>query len=247
MKIAVIIDCTIAAVLLGFVIYGAWRGLFRAVAGLLIAVLSLTGAMFAARELTPAATELIRPVIQSAVTQRVDDALRGDSSENAEAGEPEEAPQEAPRESAAPDGGPSRLQADQLLRLMGWDEGAAQALAEKAEDRVRQTGVSLAMAVVDSVMESFVYMVLLVVSFLVLSLLLHLAAKALDLAARLPGVSFLNGLGGALAGLVQGGLVIFLAVWLLRCLNAAPGAELVEQTHVLRFFMTSSPLDLLFY
>lgn len=243
MKIAVIIDCTIAAVLLGFVIYGAWRGLFRAVAGLLIAVLSLTGAMFAARELTPAATELIRPVIQSAVTQRVDDALRGDSSENAEAGEP----QEAPRESAAPDGGPSRLQADQLLRLMGWDEGAAQALAEKAEDRVRQTGVSLAMAVVDSVMESFVYMVLLVVSFLVLSLLLHLAAKALDLAARLPGVSFLNGLGGALAGLVQGGLVIFLAVWLLRCLNAAPGAELVEQTHVLRFFMTSSPLDLLFY
>ena len=247
MKIAVIIDCTIAAVLLGFVIYGAWRGLFRAVAGLLIAVLSLTGAMFAARELTPAATELIRPVIQSAVTQRVDDALHGDSSENAEAGEPEEAPQEAPQESAAPDGGPSRLQADQLLRLMGWDEGAAQALAEKAEDRVRQTGVSLAMAVVDSVMESFVYMVLLVVSFLVLSLLLHLAAKALDLAARLPGVSLLNGLGGALAGLVQGGLVIFLAVWLLRCLNAAPGAELVEQTRVLRFFMTSSPLDLLFY
>ena len=237
----------IAAVLLGFVIYGAWRGLFRAVAGLLIAVLSLTGAMFAARELTPAATELIRPVIQSAVTQRVDDALHGDSSENAEAGEPEEAPQEAPQESAAPDGGPSRLQADQLLRLMGWDEGAAQALAEKAEDRVRQTGVSLAMAVVDSVMESFVYMVLLVVSFLVLSLLLHLAAKALDLAARLPGVSLLNGLGGALAGLVQGGLVIFLAVWLLRCLNAAPGAELVEQTRVLRFFMTSSPLDLLFY
>lgn len=247
MKIAVIIDCTIAAVLLGFVIYGAWRGLFRAVAGLLIAVLSLTGAMFAARELTPAATELIRPVIQSAVTQRVDDALHGDSSENAGTGEPQETPQEAPQESAAPDGGPSRLQADQLLRLMGWDEGAAQALAEKAEDRVRQTGVSLAMAVVDSVMESFVYMALLVVSFLVLSLLLHLAAKALDLAARLPGVSFLNGLGGALAGLVQGGLVIFLAVWLLRCLNAAPGSELVEQTRVLRFFMTSSPLDLLFY
>lgn len=246
MKIAVIIDCTIAAVLLGFVIYGAWRGLFRAVAGLLIAVLSLTGAMFAARELTPAATELIRPVIQSAVTRRVDDALHGDSSAAEGAAETEKL-QEAPRESAAPDGGPSRLQADQLLRLMGWDEGAAQALAEKAEDRVRQTGVSLAMAVVDSVMESFVYMVLLVASFLVLSLLLHLAAKALDLAARLPGVSLLNGLGGALAGLVQGGLVIFLAVWLLRCLNAAPGAELVEQTRVLRFFMTSSPLDLLFY
>lgn len=236
----------IAAVLLGFVICGAWRGLFRAVAGLLIAVLSLTGAMFAARELTPAATELIRPVIQSAVTRRVDDALHGDSSAAEGAAETEK-PQEAPRESAVPDGGPSRLQADQLLRLMGWDEGAAQALAEKAEDRVRQTGVSLAMAVVDSVMESFVYMVLLVVSFLVLSLLLHLAAKALDLAARLPGVSLLNGLGGALAGLVQGGLVIFLAVWLLRCLNAAPGAELVEQTRVLRFFMTSSPLDLLFY
>ena len=243
MKIAVIIDCAIAAVLLGFVIWGAWRGLFRAVAGLLIAVLSLTGAMFAARELAPAVTELIRPVIQSAVTQRVDDALHGDPS----AGEAAEKAEEAPQGSAVPDGGQSRLQADQLLRLMGWDEGAAQALAEKAEDRIQQTGVSLAMAVVDSVMESFVYMALLVISFIVLSLLLHLAAKALDLAARLPGVSLINGLGGALAGLVQGGLVIFLAVWLLRCLHAAPGAELVEQTRVLRFFMTRSPLDLLFY
>ncbi|BAK99295.1 hypothetical protein OBV_20970 [Oscillibacter valericigenes Sjm18-20] len=264
MKTAVIIDCIVAAVLLGFMIYGAWRGLFRAVVGLLMVILALTGATFAARELTPMATELIRPVIETSVTQKVDDAINGGSSSEDGGSVTPVKPQigadtsEDQMASASvgaavssgdstQDGAQTRLQAGELLKLMGWDDTLTQSLSDKVAEKVQETGVSLAMAVVDSVMESFVYILLFALSFVVLMLLLHLVAKALDLAMQLPGIHFLNGLGGALMGLIQGALLVFLAIWLLRCLHVSFDAEIVAQTRLLSFFTSHSPLDLLFY
>ncbi len=265
MQTAVIIDCIVAAVLLGFLIYGAWRGLFRAVAGLLMVILALTGAMFVARELTPIATNLLRPVIENTVTQRVDDAMNGSapsqggeetvvpvqpeiSPPSSEASSPSGSASAANSSGALGDSGAqTRLQAGELLKLMGWDDTLTKSLSDRAEEKVRDTGVSLAMAVVDSVMESFVYMVLFALSFAVLSLLLHLVARALDIAMKLPGVHLLNGLGGAVVGLIQGVLLIFLAIWLLRCLRVSFDTEIVAQTRLLSFFTSHSPLDLLFY
>lgn len=271
MKTAVIIDCIVAAVLFGFLVYGAWRGLFRAVVGLLMVILALTGATFAARELTPMATKLLRPVIETTVTQRVDDAINGGSSSQADGSSAENGDGVTPvkpqvgsdtSEDQTPstyggaagssgdsskDGAQTRLQAGELLKLMGWDDTLTKSLSDRAEEKVQETGVSLAMAVVDSVMESFVYMLLFTLSFVVLMLLLHLVAKALDLAMKLPGIHFLNGLGGALVGLIQGALLVFLAIWLLRCLRVSFNTEIVAQTHLLSFFTSHSPLDLLFY
>lgn len=264
MKTAVIIDCIVAAVLLGFMIYGAWRGLFRAVVGLLMVILALAGATFAARELTPMATELIRPVIETSVTQRVDDAINGGSSSEDGDGVTPVKPQVGADTSedqmastsggaadssgdSTEDGAQTRLQAGELLKLMGWDDTLTQSLSDKVAEKVQETGVSLAMAVVDSVMESFVYILLFALPFVVLMLLLHLVAKALDLAMKLPGIHFLNGLGGALMGLIQGALLVFLAIWLLRCLHVSFDTETVAQTRLLSFFTSHSPLDLLFY
>ena len=263
MKTAVIIDCILAALLLGFLIYGAWRGLFRSVVGLVIVVLALTGATFAARELTPMAVDLLRPVIESAISQRVDDAMSGGASSQAKGLSPEESEAvtpvqpELPTEStgsgssAAGSGGEDssllRIQAGELLRLMGWDDTLTKSLSDKAAEKVRETGVSLAMAVADSVTESFVYMLIFALSFVALLLLLHLVAKALDVATKLPGIHFINGLGGALIGLLQGALLIFLLVWLLRSTRVSFDAETVAQTHLLRFFVSNGPLDLLFY
>ncbi|WP_369282440.1 CvpA family protein [Oscillibacter sp. GMB15532] len=255
MKTAVIIDCILAALLLGFLIYGAWRGLFRSVVGLVIVILALTGATFAARELTPMAVDLLRPVIESTISKRVDDAMSGGVSSQAEEVTPVQP--ELPTQStgsgssAAGSGGEDssllRIQAGELLRLMGWDDTLTKSLSDKAAEKVRETGVSLAMAVADSVTESFVYMLIFALSFVALLLLLHLVAKALDVATKLPGIHFINGLGGALIGLLQGALLIFLIVWLLRSTRISFDAETVNQTYLLRFFVSNGPLDLLFY
>ena len=53
MTTPVIIDLIAAALLLGFTIAGARRGLFRTLAGILIVVLAMTGARFAAAKPRP--------------------------------------------------------------------------------------------------------------------------------------------------------------------------------------------------
>lgn len=254
METAVIIDCIVAAALLGFLIYGACRGLFQTVAGLLIVIVALVGATAAARSLTPIATNLLRPVIESSITQRMDDAIGGEPAADVppQTGDGYVKPTIPEIGQGTPDASQAadpliRIQAGELLKMMGLDEAVTGPLSDKVEEKVRETGVSIAMAVVESVMESIVYMILFVLSFLLLTLLLRLVAKAMDLAMKLPGVHALNGLGGAAVGLAEGVLLVFLAVWILRCFNVSFETELVEKTHLLKFFATRSPLDLISY
>lgn len=262
MKTAVIIDCVVAAVLLATLIYGACRGLFQAVAGLAVIVLSLAGATFAARSLTPAATELVRPVIEQFVTQRMDSALGGSGTENGAESSGQinqenqhdvliplkpQISQNTSADSSAASDLTTRIQAAELLNLMGLDDTLRDSLSNRVEEKVRDTGVSIAMAVVESVMESIVYMILFILAFFVLTLLLRLLEKAMNLAMKLPGVHALNALGGAAVGLIEGVLLIFLVIWILRFFHVSFETELIAQTRIFNFFTTHSPLDLLSY
>ena len=53
------------------------------------------------------------------------------------------------------------------------------------------------------------------------------------------------GIGGALFGLVQGCIILFVAAWLLQFFGQMLPRELVEQTVLLKFFMTTNPFSLL--
>ena len=50
--------------------------------------------------------------------------------------------------------------------------------------------------------------------------------------------------GGAILGLVKGCAILFLCAWVLRCLGKVIPEETVEQTHLLKFFMTTNPVAL---
>ena len=50
---------------------------------------------------------------------------------------------------------------------------------------------------------------------------------------------------GALFGLVQGCIILFVAAWLLQFFGQMLPRELVEQTVLLKFFMTTTPFSLL--
>ena len=76
-------------------------------------------------------------------------------------------------------------------------------------------------------------------------LLLHVLATAMDLLAKLPGLSSVNALGGAALGLVKGALVLFLAVWAARHLGVSFETKDVAQTYILQFFATHTPLSVL--
>ena len=88
-------------------------------------------------------------------------------------------------------------------------------------------------------------MVIFLAAFVVILLLWTLLSRALDLVARLPGLHFLNKTGGALFGLGQGCIILFVAAWLLQFFGQMLPRELVEQTVLLKFFMTTTPFSLL--
>ena len=218
MTTPVIIDVIMAVVLIAAVIYGAHRGLFRALAGLAVVIVALVGAAIIANTLAAPAARLVTPLIREQIETKVDEAMARQSQEV-------QMPEEDVDEGFA---------IEDLLALMGLDEDVRNSLASQTQEKIQDTGVSLVMAVVESLAQSILYAALFLVSFVGLTILL-----------QLPGLHLVNSLGGAVIGLIEGALVLFLAIWVLRRFGVSFETDTVSATHILRFFATHTPLSAL--
>lgn len=227
MTTPVIIDAVIVIFLAGFTAYGIKRGLLQSLAGLVIVLVALVGAGMIAATFSGPVARLAAPLVEEHIQQKVDDALA------------EQAGQ-MPEEDLAGD-----FQLEDLLELLGLDTEVRDSLAKQAKETVRDTGVSLAAAVVESLMQSMIYGLLYILSFLALLILLRVLVKAMDLILKLPGLRGLNALGGALAGLIEGALLLFLMVWAARKLGVSFETEALAEAHILRLFTTHTPLSVL--
>lgn len=232
MTTPVIIDAIAAAVLLGFAIWGAQRGLFRSLTGLLSVIVALVGAGLIAGALAAPAARLAGPLVEEHIRGQVDEAMEVQSSQQVEMPE---------LEMEEDDG----FAIEDLLALMGLDEDVRESLLGDIQEKAVDTGVNVATAIVESVVQSLLYGVLFLLSFLALMLLLKLAVGAMDLVLKLPGLHLLNSLGGAVIGLAEGALLAFLAIWVARRLGVSFDTETVAQTHILHFFTTNTPLSAL--
>ncbi len=231
MTTPVIIDIVVAAVLLGFAVYGGKRGLFRALSGLLAVVVALVGAGIIAATFTTPVTKVVTPLIAGHIEEKVENAMAVQS-----AGSGVQMP-EADTED------PSAIQ--DLLAILGLDDEVRSRLAEEVQEKVRDTGASIATAVVESMARSFIYGTLYILSFAVLLLLMKVLIGAMDLVLKLPLLRGLNTLGGAAVGLVEGALLLFLAVWVLRRLGVSFESEVLAEAHILRIFSANTPLGVL--
>ncbi len=108
MTTPVIIDAIAVAVLAGFAVLGAWKGLLRTLAGLLVLILSLAGAGIVASALSAPAAKLITPVIEKRIESRLEEALQ------------------ERRQTHAPEEG---LPLEELLDLLGVDQVRREALS----------------------------------------------------------------------------------------------------------------------
>ena len=229
MTTPVIIDMIAAAVLIAAAAWGAHRGLFRALAGLAVVIVALVGAAVIANALAAPAARLVTPLIRESIETRVDEAMAQQSQEV-------QMPEEDVDEGFA---------IEDLLALMGLDEDVRNSLASQTQEKIQDTGVSLVMAVVESLAQSILYAALFLVSFVGLTILLKLLIRAMDLVLQLPGLHLVNSLGGGLIGLAEGALALFLAIWVLRRFGVSFETDTVSATHILRFFATHTPLSAL--
>ena len=226
MTVPVIIDAVVVLILVGFTIFGARRGLLQTLAGLVIVVAALVGAGMIAATFSGPAAKLAAPLIEKQIEKKIDAAIA----------------ESAPAESS-PAAEDSQL--EELLSLLGLDTVVRDSMVEKAKDTVRDTGVSVAAAVVTSIAQSIIYGVLYILSFVALSVLLHVLFKAMGLLTKLPGIHGLNALGGGLLGLIEGVLLLFLAVWAARRLGVSFEAQPFADAHILAVFTTHTPLSVL--
>lgn len=229
MTTPVIIDVIAAAILIASAAWGAHRGLLRALAGLAVVIAALVGAAIIANTLAAPAAHLVTPLIQEHIETRVDAAMAQQSQEV-----------QMPEEDVDQD-----FAIEDLLALMGLDEDVRSSLVQQTEEKIRDTGVSLAMAVVESVAQSILYAALFVLSFAVLTIALKLLVRALDLVLQLPGLHLVNSLGGGIIGLIEGALALFLAIWVLRRFGVSFETDTVSATHILKFFAAHTPLSAL--
>ena len=233
MTTPVIIDFTVAAVLLGFAAYGLKRGLFRALAGLVAVIIALVGAGLVAASFSGPAAKLVTPLAAQYIEEKVADAMAEQASRVGQIELPEHAEES--------------VDADirDLLSIIGFDEDIRGELATHVEETVHATGATVTAAVVESLAYSFIYGALYILSFLLILLLMKVLIGAMDLVLKLPGLRALNALGGALIGLIEGALLLFLAVWALRRLGVSFESEALADAHILRIFTANTPLGVL--
>lgn len=224
-------DGLVLAVLLIFACIGARRGLILSLCGLLAFVVAFLGASFAARTLSPAVADALEPKFAAAIEEQLNESIR----QQAEAGEAAVlSPDDVPLEGVL-----------DALREMGFYETLINTVDRAVESGMTAVAASAAAAVAAAIAQSAAYLILFLLGFFLILLAWRLLSRALDLVARLPGLHFLNKTGGALFGLVQGCIILFVAAWLLQFFGQMLPRELVEQTVLLKFFMTTNPFSLL--
>lgn len=233
MTTPVIIDAVAVAILAFFVLWGAHQGLLRSLTGLLTIVVALVGAGLIASALADSAARLAGPLVEERIRTQVDEAITAQASQKVEMPELDV------------EGGDEEFDIQDLLALMGLDQDVRDSLTEEIQEKAVDAGTTIATAVVESVVRSVLYGVVFLLSFLALTVLLKLALRTLDLVLKLPGLHLLNTLGGAAAGLIQGVVLAFLAIWIARRLGVSFETETVAQTHILHFFTTNTPLSAL--
>ena len=217
-----ILDLLVLLVIALFVWRGAAKGFILSFCGLVAILVAFIGAGFAANTLSPAVARAIEPRLASAIEAQLEEQLHqaGQTAGGAAA------------EIELPMG--DVLNA---LREMGFYEELVDTVDRAVENGMAAVAADAAARVAASIAQAIAYRII----FAAWGALSH----ALDLVARLPGLHFLNKTAGAAIGFVKAILVLFLAAWLMELMGVIIPEETVRQTHLLQFFLYTSPMELL--
>lgn len=220
-----IYDLAILAILILFAFWGAHRGLILSLFSLIAVLVAFIGALWVSNFLAPSMAGWLQPTLQPTVTAAVESALPDSISDIA-------------------------LSTEELLHLLNDTDlpmGLNEFLIDLQKEGISElTTESLAYSLSGKLANSIAHIALFLLSFVLIMIIWHFIARALDLVARLPGLHFLNKLGGFIFGALRGTILLFLCAWLIRWLwsDLIP-TEAFGQNRLLSFFMTINPLELL--
>lgn len=222
-------DLAVTAILALFAFWGYRKGLVLTLCSLAAVFVALIGASF----LSDALAEPVANIIEPAVTGSIHDTVTSYY-------------QRSPAENSSRDEADwlAQLPLDELLdslRGSGFFKGYVETFQKAVDDKAAEIVNHAVQALAHFVAVQIARMVVFVLAFFAILAGWLFLSRALDLVAKLPVLSTVNCWGGGAAGLVKGGLVLFIAAWLLQ--DSYIPREAVENTFLLKFFCTASPLS----
>ena len=227
----ILFDVVIAAILLFFMWQGYQKGFVLTLCGFLAVFVAFIGATLISNALAKPAAQAIVPMIESGIHDTLEQSIQ-DSTSSLSAQSPDVVPEDMPLSDVL-----EALQDSPIFHSL------AQAFQEAVDEGVETVATSAAQALAEYIAIQIARTVLFVLAFAAVLVGWFLLSHALDLAFKLPVLSTLNHWTGAGVGLIKGGLLLFIAAWLLK--GSFLPSQAIENTFLLNFFCTSSPLSLL--
>ena len=227
----ILFDVVIAAILLFFVWQGYKKGFVLTLCGFLAVFVAFIGATLISNALAKPVAQAIVPMIESGIHDTLEQSIQ-DSSPSISSQSPDVVPEDMPLSDVL-----EALQDSPIFHSL------AEAFQEAVDEGVETVATSAAKALAEYIAIQIARTVLFVLAFAAVLVGWFLLSHALDLAFKLPVLSTLNHWTGAGVGLIKGGLILFIAAWLLK--GSFIPSQAIENTFLLNFFCTSSPLSLL--
>ena len=233
---ALIIDGVLAVILLVGTLIGAKRGLFKSLMGLVVVAAALVGAVFLAGKLAAPVTDFIAPKIENELVERFSGVLDRSAAQGG-AGALDSVTELLERYGVS---------GDALQKVWGSISSGVSDAAAGAKEKALDTFRAAVSASVRAAVSGTVRAVLTVVLYLVLLFVLRLLTRALDHVFDLPVLGTVNGLGGALLGLLETALLLYVVLYLGAHLGVKALAEPADGARILPFFLDHSPVELIF-
>lgn len=227
----ILFDVAIAAILLFFIWQGYKKGFVLTLCGFLAVFVAFIGATLISNALAKPVAQAIVPMIESGIHDTLEQSIQ-DSSPSISSQSPDVVPEDMPLSDVL-----EALQDSPIFHSL------AEAFQEAVDEGVETVATSAAKALAEYIAIQIARTVLFVLAFAAVLVGWFLLSHALDLAFKLPVLSTVNHWTGAGVGLIKGGLILFIAAWLLK--GSFIPSQAIENTFLLNFFCTSSPFSLL--
>lgn len=228
------IKLIIDIVLLIIIAFCTWRGFRRGIVGGIAGILGIVIALFGGNYLSTAYAHEVIPALEPFVdgyisSQNTKDAVL---EEMGYAGSDLSLNDILARDSS--------LRYDYAygcMRAVGFYEGHAQKLADKAVDWATENNAGMEEAVVSVLCDTVTYVGGLLIGFLLILILLVAVTNVIDLPLRLPNLAALDDIGGAGLGFVKGFMFCVLLCWMLGFFGIVLGEDTLSGTTLGRFFL----------
>lgn len=211
---AIIVDIAVVAIVLVSVLIGRRRGFIKTLSWLIAIALSLS--------LASAFADIAAPVVSE---KYVVPRLSSEVQENISS----EAPPQNPGEYS------------EFFKKLGIPESIVTDAASEISKTLTQSFVEPLDSFVHNISYKLTHTVLFVIFLLLLLLVISLLLKLINLAAKIPGLNFINKTLGLILGLILGYLIVIILSLILIKTGTFLTSEMLDETVVLKFFHSHFP------